>query len=143
MKRKYLLALATLSVAILITAASCSNGAQQQQIESLASCLADKGVKEYGAFWCPHCAEQKKIFGGAYEILASRDVYIECDPRCVPDERGKLQTACRGEISHSDECLEKEINGYPTWIFPDGKRLSGVQQPAILAQASGCEFQST
>ena len=142
MKSRYFLALAALSVAILITAASCGNSAQQEQLNALASCLADKGVKEYGAFWCPHCAEQKKVFGSADEIIKSRDVYVECDPRCVPDENGRVQAACRGEESHSDECLEKEINGYPTWIFSDGKRLSGVQQPEILAQASGCEFQS-
>ncbi len=143
MKNKYALALAVLSAVILIGAASCSNGAQQQQLTSLANCLADKGVKEYGAFWCPHCADQKKIFGSADAIIKSRDVYVECDPRCAPNENGKIQAACRGEESHADECLAKGVGGYPTWIFPDGKVLGGVQQPEVLARIAGCEYSAT
>ena len=28
--------------------------------DALASCLADKGVKFFGAFWCSHCQKQKQ-----------------------------------------------------------------------------------
>jgi len=39
-----------------------------------ASCLKDKGVIFYGAFWCPHCRAQKALFGNAVELLP----YNEC-----------------------------------------------------------------
>jgi len=32
----------------------------QHKHDAFARCLTDRGVKMYGAFWCPHCVEQKK-----------------------------------------------------------------------------------
>lgn len=29
------------------------------KLDSFASCLKDSGVTFYGAFWCPHCRDQK------------------------------------------------------------------------------------
>lgn len=140
MVKKYIIALAIISALVLVTAASCGNSAEQQQLNALATCLADKGVKEYGAFWCPHCAEQKKAFGKAYDTILERGVYIECDPRCVPDARGNLPTACKGQRANVDECLIKGVDGYPTWIFPDGKKLEGTQSLETLARVAGCEY---
>jgi len=30
--------------------------------DEFAQCLTDKGVKMYGAYWCPHCQAQKALF---------------------------------------------------------------------------------
>lgn len=75
------------------------------EYDDFAQCLTDKGVKFYGAFWCPHCQEQKKLFGKSVNKLP----YVECSQ---PDGNGQLPI-----------CTEKEIKGYPTWILPTGERL--------------------
>lgn len=88
--------------------------------DGLAQCLKDKGAVFYGAFWCPHCQEQKKIFGNSAELLP----YVECSN---PD--GKSQTQI---------CIDKGVEQYPTWEFADGSRLTGEQQPKVLAEKTSC-----
>lgn len=88
----------------------------------LARCLTDKGVKFYGAYWCPHCAQQKKLFGRAVAKLP----YVEC---AVPGTGDQTQV-----------CRDQNITGYPTWVFPDGTRTSGEQTLEDLASKSGCEY---
>ena len=90
------------------------------QYDALATCLKDKGAKFYGAFWCPHCAEQKKIFGNSVKLLP----YVECS---TPDAVGQTQA-----------CIDAKIESYPTWVFPDGSRLSGAIYPDELAKKAGC-----
>ncbi|MBI4087414.1 MAG: hypothetical protein HY434_01120 [Candidatus Liptonbacteria bacterium] len=85
-----------------------------------ASCLKDKGVLFYGAFWCPHCQKQKAMFGNAADQLP----YIECS---TPDGQNQIQ-----------ECIDKNIRNYPTWAFPGGSRLSGEIPLQTLADKSGC-----
>ena len=51
-------------------------------ITELASCLTKNGATFYGTEWCPHCKDQKKLFGDA---LAQVN-YIDCDknsPACA------------------------------------------------------------
>lgn len=71
----------------------------------------------YGAYWCPHCADQKELFEGA----ADQVPYVECDPE--------------GENSQAQLCQEKNIQGYPTWEI-DGQFYPGVQSLEALAQLS-------
>lgn len=87
------------------------------KIDKLAMCLTEKGVAMYGAYWCSHCQNQKKIFGESFKYVK----YIECTQ----------------EIKN---CEEKNIEGYPTWIFKDGSRLSGEQPLLVLAQKVSCEY---
>lgn len=86
----------------------------------LAQCLTEKGAKFYGAFWCPHCNEQKKFFGNSEKLLP----YVECS-----EADRRTQTPI---------CIEKEIKQYPTWIFADGSRMTGEQKPEVLAEKTGC-----
>lgn len=95
---------------------------QPGPLDGLAMCLKDKGVIFYGAFWCPHCQNEKAIFGRSARLLP----YVECS---TPD--GNSQTP---------ECTAKGIKGYPTWIFPDGTRTEGEMTPQQLAEKSGCEL---
>lgn len=95
-------------------------------IDEFANCLADKGVKEYASFACSACSAQKNIFGESFNILKEKDVYVECNPK--------------GEMSQSQLCLDNNIEGYPTWIFADGTRLTGVTALWELAEYSGCEL---
>lgn len=89
---------------------------------AFAQCLTDKGVKMYGAWWCPHCAAQKQVFGNAFKKIT----YIECSPN--------------GTKEMSAECKAAGIEGYPTWVFSDGTKTSGEQTTGDLARASGCQL---
>ncbi len=91
------------------------------EYDALASCVADKGVKFFGAFWCPHCQEQKKLFGGSAKFLP----YVECS---TPDTQGQTPV-----------CKEAKIESYPTWQFADGTRKSSVLSPSELAEITGCQ----
>ncbi len=88
--------------------------------DSFATCLKDKGAVFYGAFWCPHCQDQKKEFGSSAKLLP----YIECS---TPD--GQAQTQI---------CTDKKIEGYPTWIFADGSKLTGKATFEQLADKTSC-----
>lgn len=86
-------------------------------------CLTEKGAIMYGAYWCPHCANQKKMFGKqGFEWVK----YVECDPR--------------GDNPQTQLCLNKKIEGYPTWDFADGTRLEGEVRLSELGEKTGCEL---
>lgn len=93
---------------------------QQGPADALAQCLTEKGVAMYGAYWCTHCQNQKKLFGNSWKHI----IYIECS---LPGGRGQTQ-----------ECTDAGIKGYPTWMMPGGLQLSGERTFEELAQASGC-----
>ena len=73
-------------------------------------CLAQKKVKFYGAFWCPHCQEQEKWLAASRDTLAKENLYVECS---TPDAKDQTQI-----------CKDKKITGYPTWFFPDGTSVT-------------------
>ncbi len=91
-------------------------------LDSFAQCLKDKGATFYGAFWCPHCQNQKKMFGSSAKLLP----YVECS---TPDGQGQTQI-----------CKDKKISGYPTWIFADGSQLTGEIPLADLAAKTSCQL---
>lgn len=112
------------ATAALVTgiAVGCSNptgGETAQTYEAkLATHLSDSGATMYGAYWCPHCADQKAMFGDAADQLS----YVECDPE--------------GENAQPELCQQKNIQGYPTWEI-DGQLYPGVQPLDQLADLSG------
>ncbi|MEK7464216.1 MAG: hypothetical protein AAB617_00350 [Patescibacteria group bacterium] len=87
-----------------------------------AQCLKESGATFYGAFWCPHCQTQKKMFGGAQKLLP----YVECS---TPDGQGQL-----------DICKAKGIKGYPTWEFKDGSRETNVFSFEELSLKTNCSL---
>ncbi|MEH2330271.1 vitamin K epoxide reductase family protein [Nostoc sp.] len=89
---------------------------------ALASHLAKVGAKEYSAYWCPHCHEQKLLFGKEAEEIINNDVKVEC----APD----------GLKAQPELCKAAKIEGFPTWIV-NGKSYSGVQNLEELAKVSG------
>lgn len=88
--------------------------------DTFAQCLKEKGAVFYGAFWCPHCQAQKKAFGSSAKYLS----YTECS---TADGKAMLQV-----------CKDKNIEGYPTWIFADGSRESGEVSMERLAEKTSC-----
>jgi thiol-disulfide isomerase/thioredoxin len=89
--------------------------------DTFAQCLTDAGAKFYGAYWCPHCQEQKKLFQNS-KLLP----YIECS---TPDGNGMTQI-----------CIDEKISGYPTWKFADGSVVDSVQSLKALSEKTGCEL---
>ena len=89
-------------------------------LAGLAAALSDSGARFYGASWCPHCNEQKAIFG----LSADRLPYVECSPggRQAPPSR---------------TCTAAGVRSYPTWVFPDGERIVSVLTPGELADRIG------
>lgn len=105
-------------IALLILT-SCSSGVSPQ----FAQCLTDNGVVMYGTYWCPHCQNQKEMFGDSWEFVN----YIECS---LPERAGQTQI-----------CKEDGITGYPTWKFSDGSELKGEVTLEQLALKSGCSLE--
>ena len=83
--------------------------------------LREIGAKEYGAYWCPHCHDQKMLFGKEAAALID---YVECDPR--------------GQNSRAEICQAAAANvkGFPTWEIK-GQFYSGTQSLEKLADLSG------
>lgn len=49
-------------VALGAAGALMSHGSKLSTYDNLTSCLKDNGAVMFGASWCPHCADQKKLF---------------------------------------------------------------------------------
>ena len=92
------------------------------ELDDFAKCLTDNNVKFYGAFWCSHCATQKKLFGKSIDFVN----YIECS---TSNKREQIQV-----------CIDANIKGYPTWEFKDGTRVTGALSIKELGSRSGCEL---
>jgi len=91
-------------------------------LDGFAQCLGTKQAKMYGAFWCPHCAEQKELFDSAADYLP----YIEC--------------GVKGQRKLAPQCQQVGIRNFPTWIFADGSRVEGKQSLEYLSQKTGCSL---
>ena len=90
--------------------------------DDFAKCMASKQVKMYGAYWCPHCADQKEILGKSY-----RFVYVEC--------------GVSGSHAESDQCMALGVKQFPTWRFPDGSMTPLVFSAQELSDKTGCSLQ--
>lgn len=92
----------------------------------LAKHLTEKGAKMYGAYWCPHCYEQKQLFG---KQAWDKVTYVECG---------------EGATEHKADpaaCTQAGIKGFPTWTI-DGKLDPGAKKLAKLARLTGYKGKS-
>jgi|SRR3989338_2602091 len=85
----------------------------QGQYDEFAKYLTEQGVRMYGTEWCPHCKNQKKLFGNSFQYIN----YTDCD-------------------KNRDECSIEGITGYPTWKIGE-QSYPGGQSLERLAQLSG------
>jgi len=76
--------------------------------DAFAKCLTSKGLTMYGAVWCPHCKDQKALFGDSFKYVN----YVEC-----PD--------------NTELCLAKGIQGYPTWIVENSTSTAQVSTSTV------------
>ena len=108
-------------IGTLLFLAGCGGPAAPGKYADAAKCLKDKGVIMYGAYWCPHCAQQKKNFGDDFQFVH----YQECDPQ--------------GPNGNKVLCLQNGVTQYPTWKFPGQADLVGEQQVRDLAKLANCQ----
>lgn len=80
--------------------------------------LADAGVVFYGAHWCPACTLQKERFADGKDNLP----FVE-----VTNPDRTLNSIGQAE----------DIQVFPTWVFPDGSRLTGDTDLETLSTRSG------
>jgi uncharacterized membrane protein/glutaredoxin len=95
-------------------------GPEDPTTRALAEHLTKEGVLFYGASWCPHCQEQKRLFGAS----ASRLPYIECSPGGP-------------NAPQSGACTRAGVQSYPTWVIHGRATVGEVLTLAQLADASG------
>lgn len=88
---------------------------------SLAEHLTAIGARKFGAYWCPHCYDQKQLFGKkAFEKVT----YVECDPQGINPQ--------------PEVCSAAQIQGYPSWEI-NGEIYTGTKTLEQLSQISGYE----
>jgi thiol-disulfide isomerase/thioredoxin len=92
------------------------------KFDDFGQCLKDEGAIFYGAFWCPHCADQKALFENSSKIP-----YVECS------NPNRTQTVA---------CIQENIQSYPTWKFSNGLVTTGLMSLQQLSQATGCALPS-
>ncbi|WP_218571989.1 vitamin K epoxide reductase family protein [Pseudomonas xionganensis] len=91
---------------------------EDPQLQALAEHLQRIDARFYGAFWCPACQEQKRLFGSS----AKRLPYVECAPN---GSKGLVVRAC----------LDANVSGYPTWVIR-GRRYQQVLSVEELTRYS-------
>ncbi len=92
------------------------------RLDAFAKCLAAKQAKMYGAYWCPHCADQKEMFESSFQYVS----YVECG---VPGSRDEAQV-----------CKDAGIKHFPTWEFFGGERQEGTLALHALSTKTGCSL---
>ncbi|MBO8232004.1 hypothetical protein CU311_04920 [Prochlorococcus marinus str. MU1402] len=93
----------------------------EESIE-LAKYLNKNGVVKYSAYWCPNCLNQSELFGKqAYNELN----VVEC--------------ARDGINSKTQICIDKKIQGFPTWEI-NGKLILGVLSLKELSKLTGFKY---
>lgn len=95
---------------------------EDPRLERLAVHLNETGARYYGAYWCPACQQQHRLFRSASEKLP----YVECSP----DGRHGRPAA---------ECTRAGVSSFPTWNIR-GRVYEGVIAPEDLARYSGFEW---
>jgi hypothetical protein len=93
---------------------------QNSRMDAFAQCLGTKGAKMYGAYWCPHCADQKERFGSSFQYAP----YVEC--------------GIKGSQAEAQVCIDAAVKHFPTWTFADGARVEGDHPLEFLGEATGC-----
>lgn len=90
--------------------------------DGFAECLAAKQTKMYGLYWCPHCAEQKAMFGKAFHNVR----YVEC--------------AIKGSRELAPECKAAGVKLFPSWQFGSNPPTPGVMPMNELSDKTGCSL---
>ncbi|HKF01806.1 MAG TPA: hypothetical protein VKB49_05810 [Candidatus Sulfotelmatobacter sp.] len=96
---------------------------KDHKYDAFARCLASKNAKMYGLYWCPHCADQKEMFGASFRNVH----YVEC---AMKDKPGEL----------APECKAAGVKLFPSWQFAGEAPREGVLSMEALSDKTGCSL---
>ena len=91
---------------------------QPGKYDDFAKCLSEKGFIMAGTDWCSACKTQKSYFGKSFEYVDYRN--------CV---------------ENVEWCENQGISRYPTWILPEGTKITGAKQLSELSRLSHCDLE--
>jgi len=95
---------------------------RNHKYDAFAQCLAAKQAKMYGLYWCPHCIEQKEMFGDAFHNVP----YVEC--------------AIKGSSEMPPVCKAAGVKLFPSWQFGMEPPKEGVLSLEALSDKTGCSL---
>jgi hypothetical protein len=96
---------------------------KNHKYDAFAQCLASHQARMYGLYWCPHCLEQKSMFGEAFHYVP----YTECALKEAP---GELAPACK----------IAGVKLFPSWQFGVDPPKEGVLSLEALSDKTGCSL---
>lgn len=99
---------------LLIVISGCTNSVPITEHDDFAKYLTSQGIAMAGTEWCPHCKAQKELFGDSFQYVD----YHDCDV-------------------DSGWCVAQGVEGYPTWVFPNGQLYPGTRTIEQLKELSG------
>jgi hypothetical protein len=95
---------------------------KNHKYDRFAQCIATKQAKMYGLYWCPHCQEQKEMFGESFHYVP----YVEC--------------AIKGSHELQPECKAAGVKLFPSWQFGLDPPKEGVLSLEALSEKTGCSL---
>ena len=95
---------------------------KNHKYDAFAKCITSKQAKMYGLYWCPHCMEQKEMFGASFEHVQ----YVEC--------------AIKGGHELAPECAAAGVKLFPSWQFGSAPPKEGVLSLDALSAKTGCSL---
>jgi hypothetical protein len=95
---------------------------KNHKYDAFAQCLATKQLKMYGLYWCPHCLEQKEMFGQSFHYVP----YVEC--------------AIKGSTELAPECKVAGVKLFPSWQFGMDPPKEGILSMETLSNKTGCSL---
>jgi cyclophilin family peptidyl-prolyl cis-trans isomerase len=112
------------SLTAMATSGQTAEGEAAPDLVAFAKALTQAGTKYFTAAWCPHCNQQKALFEDGSTYLNAIEV---TNPDRTLNAIG----------------IANNITSFPTWEFPDGTRLTGMQTLATISQRAGVAIPSS
>jgi len=110
-------------IAVLLAAAYLAGWYHKNhKYDDFAKCLATKQAKMYGLYWCPHCLDQKEMFGKSFQYVS----YQEC--------------ATKGSSELAAACKIAGVKLFPSWQFGMEPPKEGVLSLEALSDKTGCSL---
>jgi hypothetical protein len=95
---------------------------KNHRYDAFAQCLAAHQARMYGLYWCPHCIEQKEMFGQAFHYIP----YTEC--------------AIKNSSELAAECKVAGVKLFPSWQFSMDPPKEGELSLDALSAKTGCSL---
>jgi len=95
---------------------------RNHKYDAFAKCLASKQAKMYGLYWCPHCIDQKEMFGAAFRHVPYQECAVKDSSEIVP------------------ACKIAGVKLFPSWQFGMEPPREGVLSLEALSDKTGCSL---